>query len=44
MFARAVHPGLILKEELAKLSLTLTEFARKIDVRSSASQVWREAA
>ena len=45
MVARAVHPGLILKEELAKLSLTLTEFARQIDVPPNRiSQVGREAA
>jgi addiction module HigA family antidote len=29
---RAVHPGEILKDELDELGVTLTEFARKIDV------------
>lgn len=32
MFKRAVHPGVILKGELEKLGITLTEFARQIDV------------
>jgi addiction module HigA family antidote len=32
MFKRAVHPGEILKDELDELGLTLTEFARQIDV------------
>jgi addiction module HigA family antidote len=32
MFMRAVHPGTILKEELTELGVTLTEFARQIDV------------
>jgi addiction module HigA family antidote len=32
MFARAVHPGKILKDELDELGLTPTEFARQIDV------------
>lgn len=32
MFMRAVHPGLVLKDELAELSITPTEFARQIDV------------
>ncbi|NCO04096.1 MAG: HigA family addiction module antidote protein [Alphaproteobacteria bacterium] len=32
MFKRAVHPGLILKDELDELGITLTEFARQIDV------------
>lgn len=32
MFKRAVHPGAILKEELAELGVTPTEFARQIDV------------
>lgn len=32
MFKRAVHPGEVLKEELDELGLTLTEFARQIDV------------
>ena len=32
MFMRAVHPGEILKDELAELSVTPTEFARQIDV------------
>lgn len=32
MFRRAVHPGLILKDELAEAGVTPTEFARQIDV------------
>ena len=32
MFMRAVHPGEILKEELAELGVTPTAFARQIDV------------
>jgi addiction module HigA family antidote len=32
MFKRAVHPGLILKDELDELGVSLTEFARQIDV------------
>ena len=32
MFKRAVHPGMILKDELEELGITLTEFARQIDV------------
>ena len=32
MFKRAVHPGLILKDELAELDITPTNFARQIDV------------
>ena len=32
MFRRAVHPGEILKEELAELGVTPTAFARQIDV------------
>lgn len=32
MFTRAVHPGLILKDELAELDITPTDFARQIDV------------
>jgi antitoxin HigA-1 len=32
MFKRVVHPGLILKDELEALDVTLTEFARQIDV------------
>ena len=32
MFKRAVHPGLILEDELAELDITPTEFARQIDV------------
>lgn len=32
MFKRAVHPGEILKEELAELGVSPTEFARQIDV------------
>jgi addiction module HigA family antidote len=32
MFKRVVHPGEILKDELDALNVTLTEFARQIDV------------
>lgn len=32
MFKRTVHPGEILKDELEGLGITLTEFARQIDV------------
>ena len=32
MMKRAVHPGRILKDELAELDVTPTEFARQIDV------------
>ena len=32
MFKRAVHPGVILKDELEELGITLTEFARQIGV------------
>jgi antitoxin HigA-1 len=32
MFKRAVHPGMILKDELSELGVTPTEFARQIDV------------
>lgn len=32
MFDRAVHPGEILKEELAELGITPTEFSRQISV------------
>lgn len=32
MFKRAIHPGLILKDELAELGVSPTEFARQIDV------------
>ena len=32
MFMRAVHPGVVLKDELAELGVTPTEFARQIDV------------
>ena len=32
MLKRAVHPGWILKDELAELGVTPTEFARQIDV------------
>ncbi len=32
MFKRTVHPGLILKDELDELGITLTEFANQIDV------------
>ena len=32
MFRRAVHPGEVLKDELDEFGITLTEFARRIDV------------
>ena len=32
MLKRTVHPGRILKDELAELGVTSTEFARQIDV------------
>ena len=32
MLKRAVHPGLVLKEELAEIGITPTEFARQINV------------
>ena len=32
MLKRAVHPGVILKDELAELGVTPTAFARQIDV------------
>jgi plasmid maintenance system antidote protein VapI len=32
MFKRAVHPGGCLKDELDELGVSLTEFARQIDV------------
>ena len=32
MFKRAAHPGVILKGELEEFGITLTEFARQIDV------------
>ena len=32
MFKRAIHPGLILKDELAELGVSPTEVARQIDV------------
>ncbi len=32
MFSRAVHPGVVLKDELEELNITPTEFARQIDV------------
>ena len=32
MFMRAVHPGVVLKDELGELGITPTEFARQIDV------------
>jgi len=32
MFNRAVHPGLILKDELDELGVSPSEFARQIDV------------
>ena len=31
MFKRAVHPGLILNDELAELNITPTNFARQMD-------------
>lgn len=32
MFLRAVHPGEVLKDELAELGVSPTEFARQIEV------------
>lgn len=32
MFMRAVHPGIVLKDELEELGVTPTEFSRQIDV------------
>jgi len=32
MLANSIHPGAILKKELEKAGITLTEFARQIDV------------
>jgi antitoxin HigA-1 len=32
MFKRVVHPGLILKDELQEAGISLTEFARQINV------------
>ena len=32
MFMRAVHPGVVLKDDLEELGITPTEFARQIDV------------
>ena len=32
MFRRATHPGIILKDELAAVGVTPTEFARQIEV------------
>ncbi len=32
MFKRSMHPGKMLKDELDELGLSLTEFARQIDV------------
>ena len=32
MFMREVHPGLVLRGELAELNITPTEFARQVDV------------
>ena len=32
MFRRVVHPGVVLKDELAEFGVTPTEFARQIDV------------
>jgi len=32
MLMRAVHPGVILKDELTEFNITPTEFARQIDV------------
>ena len=34
MFKRAVHPGVILKDELAELGVSQATFAREIDVPS----------
>ena len=31
MLERAVHPGLVLKEELAEIGITATEYARQIN-------------
>ena len=39
LLKRAVHPGQILKEELAELGITPTEFARQIEVHAHAVQV-----
>lgn len=35
MFKRAVHPGIILKDELEELGVTPTEFSRQIDVAAN---------
>jgi addiction module HigA family antidote len=32
MFMRAVHPGIVLKDEPEEIGITPTEFARQIDV------------
>lgn len=32
MFIRAVHPGIVLKDELDELGITPTEFSRQIEV------------
>ena len=32
LFRQAVHPGLVLKDELAEFEVTPTEFARQIEV------------
>ena len=32
MFMRPIHPGTVLKDELAEIGITPTEFARQIDV------------
>lgn len=32
MFMRAIHPGTVLKDELAEVGITPTEFARQINV------------
>ena len=32
MFRRAVHPGIVLRDELAELGVSPTEFARQIQV------------
>ena len=32
MFMRAIHPGIVLKDELEELGITPTDFARQIDV------------
>jgi len=32
MFMRAIHSGIVLKDELAEVGITATEFTRQIDV------------